>query len=121
MSFDEFLKQNALYIALFFVALIGINIILFFAIPHAKKKGKDKENAKEINNFAAFFNFCGGKDNIEKLSLQGSRLSLFVKNKNTVNIEELKKNGVEKVISMSEKYVLLINEDLKGVVEEFYK
>jgi phosphotransferase system IIB component len=122
MEFNDFLRENALYIVLFFAALIGLNIVLYFVIPLVRKKDEEKPKVDElVANYDAFFTATGGKQNIDKLTLTGSRLSLYVKNRNLINVDNLKKAGVIKIIIMSDRYVLLIDDKLKGIVEEFYK
>jgi phosphotransferase system IIB component len=116
MSFDDFLKAYSLYIALALALLIAVLIALFYIIPAVNKKRSKKVKTLDFTNF---YEACGGEDNIESLSLTGTRLTLVCKDQSLVNKEKLKDEGVANIITMSKKMVLLIEDHLKEVVNDF--
>ena len=95
------------------VVLIGVGI--FFFIYYSKKNKKPKIE-EPLVDFATpltdeeneFIDCLGGLDNIESFELRGeARLVLFLKDKNLIKREDLKKFSVERTLDMSEKLILV--------------
>lgn len=103
-AFNEFLKDNAIWIALFFFFVIVLALLLIF-LSNKKKSGK--VDAIVINT-PAIIDALGGKGNIVQVNAKGSRLSLTLKEKSLLNKEGLKQSGVTTIIEMSDKFVLVV-------------
>lgn len=103
-AFNEFLKDNAIWIALFFFLVIVLALLLIF-LSNKKKSGK--VDAIVINT-PAIIDALGGKGNIVQVNAKGSRLSLTLKEKSLLNKEGLKQSGVTTIIEMSDKFVLVV-------------
>lgn len=106
MDFNEFLSKYALFIALTVFSVITVLILFFLFIPRLKK---EKLVSEETIDKEEFLNLLGGVDNILDISLKGSRLSVSLKDQTIVDLEVLKKHGVDRVIVMQSKLVLLVN------------
>lgn len=109
--FNDFLKDNTLYIALaIFVVIVAI-VILFLLVP--ARKGKKIDVVEDVVVLDDFYAALGGESNIESKTLNGSRLTVVLKDQSLYNNEELKKHGVSRVIVMQTKLVLLVSDELK--------
>ncbi|NCA97114.1 MAG: hypothetical protein EOM77_02900 [Bacteroidia bacterium] len=104
-AFNEFLKDNAVWIALFFFSLIVLTLIIIFA------SNRKKTSAKTLStlNSDAILSALGGKENLISIDAKGSRLFVSVKQKSLLNKEGLKVAGVTSIIEMSDKYILVFN------------
>lgn len=111
--FNKFLKDNALWIALFFAVVIIVTLLTIFL--SGKRSGIKSGN----KSFASedFLAALGGRENIISLYAKGSRLSLVLKENNLLVEEDLRKNGVMSIIKMSSKITLVVN----GSAEELAK
>lgn len=116
MTFNDFLREYAFFIALTIFSVIIILLIFFLLLPKLKK---EETPAPELDiDKSAFDELLGGSDNIIKISLNGSRLSVELKDQSLAQLDELKKHGVLRVIVMQTKLVLLISNDLKALFNE---
>lgn len=113
MDFNEFLSKYAVFIALTVFSIIVVLIIFFLLIPRLRKEEPPLEHSVDKDHFLSLL---GGEENILDISLRGSRLSVSLKDQNLANFDELKKHGVDRVIVMQSKVVLLVS---KGVVALF--
>ena len=109
--FNKFLQENALWIALSFAFIIVITLAVIFL----NGRKKESSNRQFTFNADAFIKALGGQDNFTNAEAKGSRLSLTIKDKNLLNEENLKKNGVLSLIKMSNKVVLVVD----GSAEKF--
>lgn len=103
--FNEFLKENALWIALSFAIVIVVVLFSIFLFGR-QSKVQTKDQAFDVPSFLAAL---GGADNIFLLEARGSRLSVTLKEKNLLKEEDLKRNGVVSLIKMSNKIVLVVD------------
>ena len=62
----------------------------------------------------------GGKDNVIEHFVNGSRLSLILKNYDLVNIEKLNELGFPSVIKMSNKITLVYEGDLESLAKRIF-
>ena len=60
----------------------------------------------------------GGHDNIEDVSGVGSRVTLLLKDKEAINREQLKTLGVSSVLTMSNKVILVIEDQAVNIAEK---
>ncbi len=112
---NDGLKFWAPYIALGFICLIIIILGIYYLSVIAKKKKKSGDENKLQDNFVQLM---GGSDNIISKSMKGSRFTIQVKDNTLIKQNELKQIGVDNIIIMSDKIVLVIN---KKSIEKFEK
>ena len=105
-SFNEFMKNNALWIALTFLVIIIIAILLIVFINI--KKNKQIKSDKEIED--TLLTALGGKDNIKTKSLKGTRITITLNDFSKLNEEMLNDLNVS-YIKMSEKITIVSKND----------
>lgn len=105
MDFSEF-NSNYWWIYLVAVFIISLSFLLLLI---AKKKEAEKRKAeiKQNADLSNVYSYLGEKDNVVSHELKGTRLTLVLKDYQKVNREKLKEIGVERVLSMSNKYILV--------------
>lgn len=105
LDLNQFLKDNALWIALSILAIIIIVVILILV---SKKKGTKKTSKNELYEqlIAAF----GTINNIISSSAKGSRLSLVLREYELLNNEKLEALGVSSSIRMSSKITFVLEQ-----------
>ncbi|MDY6430951.1 MAG: hypothetical protein SPL00_04090 [Bacilli bacterium] len=113
-DFNNFLKNNSWWIAIICAVVIVI-AVLAILLPRLLKK--EKKPAKPVLNYDDSMNLLGGKDNIVESKINGSRITVILKNYDLVNKEEIEKLGVDRFILMSDRLILVAKEN----VEEIYK
>lgn len=114
---NAFLSKNAIWLAVVLVAVI-ILVIFLFIFLNMKKKGKFNHKNNNISNNADEWQIAvGGKNNIQEITAMGSRLTLSLNDPNVVDREKLKQLGVSNILTMSEKIILVV-EDNAGKVKE---
>ena len=100
-------------------SLIIIGAIIFLIIYQTSKKNKE-ESLKEAKGLYSFIlQTFGGANNIEDVSVNGSRLSLVLKDSSYINNETLQKMKEEGfgVVKTSKKITLVIGE----MAQHYYK
>ncbi|MBQ7244194.1 MAG: hypothetical protein IJS52_08355 [Bacilli bacterium] len=114
IDFNQFLKDNALYLALGVAGLILI-ILLIVILRSAKNRKDGDKGGKKKTNGSAYIEALGGSENIVSHSLMRSRIVLTLKNYDIVDKEKLKEAGVDSFIMMSDKLTLVIKGDAEKV------
>ncbi len=114
---NNFLKNNALWIAL---ALVGVIVITIVLILLLSKRGKKKEHP-QIAEKSLWIDALGGEENIISSEAYGSRLVVVLKNKALMNREGLKVLGVTNFMEMSDKITLLLEDKAELVKAELDK
>ena len=119
-SFNDFLSQNAWWLALIAAGLIAIAIMLIVLSGLKKKKAKgqskpkinykDKEAVK-----SSYFLALGGEENLIEKSIEGSRIKLRLQDYSLLDEEKLKEAGVDGFIQMSDKLYLVVRNDAAKV------
>lgn len=115
ISFNRFLQDYGLYLALGVAALIII-VALAILFPYYLKRKKGKPAPRLIDK-TAYVTALGGAENILSKELKGSRIVLRLADNSKVDKEKLKEAGVDGFILMSDKLTLV----LKGDAEAAYK
>lgn len=115
ISFNRFLQDYGLYLALGVAALIII-VALAILFPYYLKRKKGKPAPRLIDK-TAYVTALGGAENILSKELKGSRIVLHLADNSKVDKEKLKEAGVDGFILMSDKLTLV----LKGDAEAAYK
>ena len=114
-NINTFLKNNAIWIAVGFVVIILITLIILFLINRNKTKKIDKTTYSISTN--DWLDSLGGKDNILEISSRGSRLTLSLKEISLINETKLKELGVTSLLKMSNKLILVIEENAAKIEE----
>ena len=118
--FNNFLKQYGVWIAISFALIIVIVLSIFLIVSLLKKKSLNKQSQiNNIDNDEVLISL-GGKDNIIEHFVNGSRLSLTLKNYDLVNIEKLNELGFPSVIKMSNKITLVYEGDLESLAKRIF-
>ncbi len=76
MTFNEFLSNYGLFIALTIFSVIIVLVLFFLFIPRLKKEEKVEEHSV---NKEHFISLLGGNENILEVTLRGSRLTVSLK------------------------------------------
>ena len=115
-DFNQFLKDNALWLCLGIVGIIILVLAITVIIALVRRKKKIKDGPKKrIINASAYISALGGADNIVSHELMRSRIVLVLKNYDIVDKEKLKEAGVDGFIMMSDKLTLVIQGDAAKV------
>lgn len=93
-------------------AILLVAAIIVVVILLLKKKA-----AKKMNG-GLWLEALGGHDNIDDVSGVGSRVTLILKDKDAINREQLKTLGVSSVLTMSNKVILVIEDQAVSVAEK---
>jgi phosphotransferase system IIB component len=110
-DFNEF-NTNYWWIYLVIVGIISLSFLFFLIFKNKNRK----ENITK--NYSETLNYLGGEENLISHELKGTRLILVLKDYKQVDREKLKDLGVEKVLSMSNKYILVGKvENIKKIEE----
>lgn len=102
--FNEFLKENALWLALSFALLIAL-ILLIILVKNWRSKKKDAMFADGDLLLKAL----GGRENIVSCEAKSSRLSVVLKEKSLLDEKALKDQGILSIIKMSGKVIIVID------------
>lgn len=95
--------------------LIGIPaaviiVAVIFVFLSIRRKAIDKKDLKKeaiLVVSSEIFDYFGGKENIINAEKKGSRLFVELKDISLANIDKIKENGVDNVLVMSTKLVLI--------------
>ena len=122
-ALNDFLKIYGIWIAVALASIAFITVVVLFIIAKAKdKKGLvvEKVQAEPSERSLGILEALGGKENILEHSLNGSRLTLSLTDYNVVNEEKLNALGVDSVIKMSNKIILVIKDDISKIYQEMF-
>ncbi len=106
LNFDEF-NSNYWWIYLVLVLVITISFLILLIVRRKETKRKNSEVVKQNSNLNNLYSYLGDKENVLSHELKGTRLTLVLKDYQKVDREKLKEIGVERVLSMSNKYILV--------------
>lgn len=105
--------NNTLVICLIALDAVLLFLVVIMVILHfVKKSPKQKVNNDE------WFVALGGKENIKEINATGSRLSLVLNDKESIDREKLKQLGVSSVVTMSNKVTLVIESKAEMIAEK---
>lgn len=94
-----------LIVALSLVLVVIIGILIFLI---TRKIKREKNTLKEnLYNLDDIYTALGGKDNIISHQINGTRLTLVLRDYKKVDREKLRSFGVERILLMSNKYILV--------------
>ena len=86
----------------------------FNKLPFKSNKKVEKKAEFKIENNDELLATFGGKENIEQVELKGSRLSIQLKDMNLFNKEKIKEFGIDRILLMSNK-IILIGEGVNSI------
>lgn len=117
MEFEQFLKDNAVYLSIAVFVLIAFVLLLYLIVPRIirHKKIAPVETAVDPTKF---YTALGGHDNVKSLELNGSRLSVELQDVHLPDRDMLKELGVIRVITMKSKLVLLVDSSFQQLIEK---
>ena len=113
MEFNEFLMNNAWWLATACAGVVLLSIILILVF--AKRKKAVPVSKKTPISASAYLEALGGSDNVISHERKGSRIVLELKDYDIVDREKLKEAGVDGFIMMSSKLTLVIKGDAEKV------
>lgn len=117
---NNFLKYNAVWIALAVVGIIVITALLL--IIFNRRTNKKKETKVTISSDDdEWLNALGGQDNIKDVSAKGSRLTLSLVDEKKIDDEKLKVLGVQSILKMSNKIILVVEKQAQLLLEKINK
>ena len=122
-ALNDFLKSYGIWIAVALASIAFITVIVLFIIAKVKdKKGLvvEQVHAGPSERSLGILEALGGKENILEHSLNGSRLTLSLTDYNVINEEKLNALGVDSVIKMSNKIILVIKDDISKIYQEMF-
>ncbi|MCR5332568.1 MAG: hypothetical protein K6E11_00890 [Bacilli bacterium] len=119
---NDFLKNYGIWIAVALAAAAFIAVVVLFIIAKVKSKNAVVEVTKpELSDRGEQILLAlGGKENILEHSLTGSRMTLVLTDYNVVNEAKLNELGVDSVIKMSNKIILVIKDDMSTLYREMF-
>ena len=114
-NYTVFLDQTQILTICLVVSLVVVigTLVTFILLKKFNKlpfKGNKKEEKKvefKIENNDELLSTFGGKENIEQVELKGSRLSIQLKDMNLFNKEKIKEFGIDRILLMSNKIILI--------------
>ena len=119
---NDFLKSHGIWIAVALAGAAFITVVVLFII--AKVKTKDApvmyEKPPLSQRGSDILLALGGKENILEHSLVGSRLTLTLTDYDVVNEAKLNELGVDSIIKMSNKIILVIKDDISSLYKEMF-
>lgn len=92
------------------IGAVVLTLILIVAIIIIKKR-----SGKEIREFPGLLEALGGNENVSNITLNGSRISMNFENKNSINKELIKENGVETIVVSNKKITLVIGKNAPDI------
>ena len=87
-------------------------VVVLLIIIIIKKRG-----SKEVVEFPGLLEALGGNDNVSNIVLNGSRISMNFENKNNINKDLIKENGVESVVIANKKITLVIGKNATTIYD----
>lgn len=103
----------------YYIVLIAIAVVLVLTLVLIliyKRKNSSKDNSDEYLNILLAL---GGKENIISLDYKNSRVNVFIKDKQVVNKEELKINGIETVVITSKKVTMVVGNKVSNALYNY--
>ena len=114
---NDFLGNNAWWIALSIVAVIAVAVVCILVF--GKKKKQEKAPPRVIEK-SKYYEALGGEGNVISHTRTGSRISLVLKDFDAIDKEKIKEAGVDGFIKMSDKLVLVIKGDAEEVEKTLF-
>ncbi len=120
---NDFLKNYGIWIALGVAALVFIAVIVMFCVALYKRKHEPTYTPRVITQSEKskdILSALGGIENIKEHSLNGSRMSLVLIDDSLLDETKLKELGIDSIIKMSKKVILVVKNDLSSLYQEIF-
>ena len=119
--FTQFLVNYGIWIAVgvcAFVGVVAVFLIVFFSIRNTKVLKETEELEKKVASQPKvdIYSLLGGKENVVSHDRMKSRIILQLKDDTLLDADKLKGIGVDSIIKMSNKTILVVEQD----PESFY-
>jgi len=112
---NNFLRDNALYLALV-IAFIIVLVILFLLIANRKKK---RSSGALNQRYLDLLNALGGANNVQTMEAKGSRLSIILSDFDKIDPSALKALGIDNFVLMTNKITLVLGEEAKVIAKNW--
>ena len=116
--FGEFLKKYSVFIAIGFAVLIGLVILII--VLSGLKRGKGKIEEKPVASKSEYLSLLGGEENIIDKKVEGSRISIYLKDMDNCQPDALLPLGIDSYIKMKERLVLVVKEGAQKVFDTIF-
>lgn len=117
---NNFLKYNAIWIAVSIVVLILITILVLLIVNRNKKSKRNVTPSISLDE-DEWSKALGGNDNIIDAKAVGSRLTLILKDDSLIDSDSLKKLGVQSIMKMSNKLILVVEKQADLLLSKIIK
>ncbi|MDD4103608.1 MAG: PTS transporter subunit EIIB [Erysipelotrichaceae bacterium] len=118
-DFTNFLRSYAIWICVGLVVIILATLFFMLVLP--KIRNRKRKVAAPVADDSEWIDALGGKSNVVDLTSTRSRLTVELKDSSIVNQEKLKALGVSSIIAMSQKLILVIDNQADRVKEKIEK
>lgn len=106
------------FIIISVVIAIIVILLAIFMLVNKKKTQKAKMISKVVDSPSEWLTALGGKENIKEVSALGSRLTIKLNDQSLVNKEAIKALGVENIIEMSDKIILVVENQAEEILKQ---
>lgn len=114
-EFNDFLRDNALWICLAIVAVIVLILAIALISSLARRNKAKGETPRKAIDASAYLLALGGAENVISHKVIRSRIVLELQDYSLVDKDKLKEAGVDGFIMMSNKLTLVIQGDAEKV------
>ena len=122
-NYTVFLDQTQILTICLVVSIVVVGTLVTFLLlkkfnklPFMSNKKVEKKVEFKIENNDELLATFGGKENIEQVELKGSRLRIQLKDMNLFNKEKIKEFGIDRILLMSNK-IILIGEGVNSIFD----
>lgn len=98
-----------------FGLIIGASIILIGLISLLIYFSTSKKIKYKVKEYPNLLQAIGGSENISNVTLNGSRVSMNFMDKNLINKDQVKENGVDTIVIANKKLTLVIGKSAASV------
>lgn len=100
---DQLTKLLCIFVPIGLAILLVVLLIILLTVK--KRRSGTVVRVKEADE--GIYTYLGGRENIKSYSLNGSRLTLELVDQSKIDKDGLKKEGVSRVLEMSNKVILV--------------
>lgn len=110
------LSSNINPVVIIVIAVLATLLVVACALLLIFRSRKGNKGKAKVSD-SEWIDALGGQDNILEASAIGSRLSVKLNDKETINRDKLKELGVSSILVMSNKVTLVIEKQAEKVAE----
>ena len=93
-------------------------LIAFLIVRHRKSAQRQEFKDKLAGLSGIIVQALGGLNNIKSVESRMSRLSIVVNDSSLINLDDLKNNGLNEVIVMEKKIVIVVGDESKTIAND---